>query len=154
MECDVKPQTINTWELRFQSTHSHGVRRSIASGVIGGLMFQSTHSHGVRHIEGSIYRNTSRVSIHALTWSATLIQRYIKNYLVVSIHALTWSATLPCYVRECIPGVSIHALTWSATDNVHLTIYSQKFQSTHSHGVRLRIQQKSEYHVAKVYNLR
>ena len=29
-----------------------------------------------------------------------------------------------------------------------------KFQSTHPHGVRLHIQQKAEYHIAKVYNLR
>ena len=30
----------------------------------------------------------------------------------------------------------------------------RKFQSTHPHGVRLHIQQKAEYHIAKVYNLR
>lgn len=29
-----------------------------------------------------------------------------------------------------------------------------KFQSTHPHGVRPHIQQKAEYHIAKVYNLR
>ena len=28
------------------------------------------------------------------------------------------------------------------------------FQSTHPHGVRRHIQQKAEYHIAKVYNLR
>ena len=28
------------------------------------------------------------------------------------------------------------------------------FQSTHPHGVRPHIQQKAEYHIAKVYNLR
>ena len=31
---------------------------------------------------------------------------------------------------------------------------SAKFQSTHPYGVRLHIQQKAEYHIAKVYNLR
>ena len=31
---------------------------------------------------------------------------------------------------------------------------SRLFQSTHPHGVRRHIQQKAEYHIAKVYNLR
>ena len=34
------------------------------------------------------------------------------------------------------------------------TLDSLAFQSTHPHGVRPHIQQKAEYHIAKVYNLR
>lgn len=43
---------------------------------------------------------------------------------------------------------------WGATDRDRTSINLNEFQSTHPHGVRPRIQQKAEYHIAKVYNLR
>ena len=54
-----------------------------------------------------------------------------------------------------LDAVSIHAPTWGAT-SILLSVYSLDFlfQSTHPHGVRPHIQQKAEYHIAKVYNLR
>ena len=54
----------------------------------------------------------------------------------VSIHALTRSATSSqCGVVSC-PRVSIHALTRSATMNYMFCIPYEGFQSTHSRGVR------------------
>ena len=37
--------------------------------------------------------NMIMVSIHALTWRATVALMYMRNMLLVSIHALTWRAT-------------------------------------------------------------
>ena len=77
------------------------------------------------------------VSIHALTWRATLLNPANAKFLEVSIHALTWRATLrngtdvlyrmfqstPSHGGRLLPAdasapdriVSIHALTWRAT---------------------------------------
>ena len=79
------------------------------------------------------------ISIHALTWSATVLFRDFTAKSAISIHALTWSATkipTPC---RCWSSISIHALTWSATYVTDVTKATQeRFQSTHSHGVRRR----------------
>ena len=52
-----------------------------------------------------------------------------------------------------------HRFQSTHTHGVRLTVptlvrFYRKFQSTHPHGVRRHIQQKAEYHIAKVYNLR
>ena len=122
---------------RFQSTHPHGVRRSIASGVIGGLLFQSTHPHGVRPAAALISAYANKVSIHAPTWGATLVCSFLYSIpdsfnprthmgcdqamgkdnaaSGVSIHAPTWGATHPEIVIASSCQVSIHAPTWGAT---------------------------------------
>ena len=55
----------------FQSTHSRGVRPATYDNLTKLVVFQSTHSRGVRlgRIEKSM--STRRISIHALTGSAT-----------------------------------------------------------------------------------
>ena len=79
-----------------------------------------------------------KISIHALTRSATKELLSIYTGIIISIHALTRSATTIDRPLTQAEIISIHALTRSAT------LYSQrinlsltKFQSTHSRGVRL-----------------
>ncbi|KFM93471.1 Uncharacterised protein [Paenibacillus macerans] len=50
MECDAVRRINDVWPTHFQSTHSHGVRR-----------FTITVTHEINGL-----------SIHALTWSATV----------------------------------------------------------------------------------
>ena len=57
--------------------------------------------------------------------------------ICVSIHALTRSATLPHNMQPTRLPVSIHALTRSATVSFITGLFTGKFQSTHSRGVRL-----------------
>ena len=77
--------------------------------------FQSTHSRGVRHLESFEGLKADRISIHALTRSATCCAISANSLLIISIHALTRSATFLKRLRIC-PLLS--------------------FQSTHSRGVR------------------
>ena len=77
-------------------------------------MFQSTHSRRVRLTSMLPYTDSWKVSIHALTKSAT----DESNFLIGN------------------GDVSIHALTKSATDTpIGINVY-KKFQSTHSRRVR------------------
>ena len=57
-------------------------------------LFQSTHSHGVRRSGKQSEKGYITISIHALTWSATPSCFLVYAVLAISIHALTWSATL------------------------------------------------------------
>ena len=100
----------------FQSTHSHGVR--LARGIVRSStgLFQSTHSHGVRRHLNDSEDCPSLISIHALTWSATIGRSRVNAEAWISIHALTWSATRKGKeLRTLDSQISIHALTWSAT---------------------------------------
>ena len=100
-------------------------------------MFQSTPSHGGRLLFHDFIIHKDTVSIHALTWRATLRWQIFQIPVLVSIHALTWRATALISVssvsasfqstpshggrhlcRLCTGKgrcVSIHALTWRAT---------------------------------------
>ena len=99
---------------KFQSTHSHGVRRIFTLATVNLLQFQSTHSHGVRLISNSKwnYRNYFNPRTHMecdiIKWGAI-------NARSISIHALTWSATVNAESFNKWVSISIHALTWSAT---------------------------------------
>ena len=59
--------------------------------------------------------------------------------VLISIHALTWSATFYFFGVRFENKISIHALTWSATNILGYKRVKTQFQSTHSHGVRLKI---------------
>src|SRR5579875_444531 len=100
-----------------------------------------------------------KISIHALTRSATMVIACPFEKFCISIHALTRSATgastamiiyngnfNPRTHKECdgrfkvhnfFISISIHALTRSATCERNLFSLSFGFQSTHSQGVRL-----------------
>ena len=122
--------------------------------------FQSTHSRGVRLIRSFDISQVRVISIHALTRSATTVNKGSTILRYISIHALTRSATwrrFSWYARiayfnprtheECDEqrdgllllriGISIHALTRSATSfDYRNAVASIPFQSTHSRGVR------------------
>ena len=77
----------------FQSTHSRGVRPTPAFVSASLIVFQSTHSRGVRRLINCYFRRCWKISIHALTRSATLDTIAVKDQQIISIHALTRSAT-------------------------------------------------------------
>ena len=80
----------------------------------------------------------SRISIHALTRSATDQQRVHSKRSSISIHALTRSATSHWQAR-CLLVSHFNPRTHEECDGVKLTIdeMAYLFQSTHSRGVRL-----------------
>ena len=71
------------------------------------------------------YKWRKQISIHALTWSATEMQKVIYDCLLISIHALTWSATQTDEQKRIAALISIHALTWSATSMIANIINSK-----------------------------
>lgn len=90
------------------------------------------------------------VSIHAHRVRLPSLTRKIQTF-VVSIHAPTQGATEACKGSILFPYfVSIHAPTQGATTRRLNYLRDPKFQSTHPHGVRLYIQQMSEYQLNKV----
>ena len=124
--------------LSFQSTHSRGVRRNelVRSWIRSG--FQSTHSRGVRLLRSLSDFLTEKVSIHALTRSATSVDTSFQyrtarfnprtheecdhNLTVGGGVILMFQSTHSRGVRQntynlkdVFKGVSIHALTRSAT---------------------------------------
>ena len=102
--------------MKFQSTHSHGVRHRHNWHAVLTCKFQSTHSHGVR-----------------------LPKTHRNNVMLdISINALAWSATQSYSTYHHIVQISINALAWSATElSKRESALDSTFQSTHSHGVRL-----------------
>ena len=123
------------------------------------MKFQSTHSRGVRPGFQTNICNATCISIHALTRSATGNRSGVYYNNGISIHALTRSATivdtslyyasnkfqsthsrgvrhLPTSHQLNCQQISIHALTRSATVADSETFADAVFQSTHSRGVR------------------
>ena len=92
------------------------------------------------HVECDVWQrnfsNVQKISTHALTWSATTAPIRKSQHFLISTHALTWSATPATTDAAAASTISTHALTWSATDNRKLRMPFQRFQLTHSRGVR------------------
>ncbi len=61
----------NMESLKFQSTHSQGVRHQTTRLTLMVIKFQSTHSQGVRRQLNNRTMSIYQISIHALTRSAT-----------------------------------------------------------------------------------
>jgi len=101
--------------MRFQSTHSRGVRQGYTRVASSLQRFQSTHSRGVRLLRDMPCVPRPPVSIHALAGSATAIVPDYEPNLSVSIHALAGSATSKAEAGIVASEVSIHALAGSAT---------------------------------------
>ncbi len=156
--CDVRPAHYPPLEIRFQSTHPRGVRRTLLFSLMAWekfqsthprgvrhpdkrredalIEFQSTHPRGVRHIRTTIHACSFRVSIHAPAWGATYWMAHTHHTRLVSIHAPAWGAT-NCgsnVVVDCV--VSIHAPAWGATYGGEANFETLEFQSTHPRGVR------------------
>ncbi len=81
----------------------------------GHFVFQSTHSRGVRPHHQFMDEELERISIHALTRSATSSLSEYLTESIISIHALTRSATMVLDNDFLEEEISIHALTRSAT---------------------------------------
>ena len=115
-ECDGVGSDVCWVNVKFQSTHPHGVRHirwfelilidqisihaparsatpPYAVGPRPKLVFQSTHPHGVRHILAVEYTCAWRISIHAPARSATRGQDPRGGPAAISIHAPARSAT-------------------------------------------------------------
>jgi len=121
--------------------------------------FQSTHSRGVRQNSEEKLKLKELVSIHALAGSATKRSKQIANMTEVSIHALAGSATISSSVKQ-IAFISFNPRTRGECDmQVQMgqagklsfnprtrgecdyfygegATLLEKFQSTHSRGVR------------------
>ncbi len=99
--------------------------------------FQSTHSQGVRHDEMRALSADDVISIHALTRSATPRCHQTLRGLPISIHALTRSATAVPKAKF-LPLIYFNPRTHKECDLIEkLQKRQNKFQSTHSQGVRL-----------------
>ena len=105
--------------------------------------FQSTHPHGVRRTLVMWFPSITQVSIHAPTWGATSLAAKTAADFLVSIHAPTWGATQHALFVVAESYVSIHAPTWGATEDFEKRQGHCKFQSTHPHGVRRSLAAKT-----------
>ena len=158
--------TVGVWiiTLRFQSTHPHGVRQqnrmfikyqyyvSIHAPTRGATLlfsnqdfqnlFQSTHPHGVRpglNCIAHFIRQFQSTHPHGVR----LFPTPYKGTTYFCFNPRTHTGCDPgCFVRVRLPiVVSIHAPTRGATLKKSNAPYSHgRFQSTHPHGVRRRVQ--------------
>ena len=136
MEGDSLSECASARSRQFQSTPSHGGRRSNAALITSSSVFQSTPSHGgrlgVRSLKflRALFQSTpshgGRRSGHSLLFSSTCFNPrphmegdpappLLGRLCPVSIHALTWRATADQHEQQGRHNVSIHALTWRAT---------------------------------------
>ena len=125
-----------TTEYAFQSTRPHGARRQ-AVGRVGarnhfnprahtgrdfsrsGTAYDWTYfnprAHTGRDYMGRVAVAEKKISIHAPTRGATLIQWLDRRDALISIHAPTRGATAQDGHRETNVRISIHAPTRGAT---------------------------------------
>ena len=141
--------------MRFQSTHPRGVRHDRQRKQARCVASFNPRTHvGCDHCDhtkqGFYHCFNPRTHVGC---DPTLGKCYRQRQLV-SIHAPTWGATQIEHALDVGLGVSIHAPTWGATNADSDRGQRGLFQSTHPRGVRLHIQQKGEYHNAKVDKLR
>ncbi|KRK13922.1 hypothetical protein FD51_GL000495 [Lacticaseibacillus zeae DSM 20178 = KCTC 3804] len=54
----------------------------------------------------------------------------------ISIHAVTWTATKRYAILSLLAEISIHAVTWTATTRSNAVHKFQRFQFTQSRGLR------------------
>ena len=125
-----------------KSVSIHAPTRGATSGAgeAGVLRLVSIHAptRGATWRQPPKARKTT-VSIHAPTRGATQGIKDQNDLVNVSIHAPTRGATYNSPAAQMSRMVSIHAPTRGAT-NTTFNIWAKiKFQSTHPHGVRLRL---------------
>ena len=122
VRCDVRSVRHYALLTKFQSTHLREVRQSVLEEIDWNLEFQSTHLREVRPLNYSLILNNSKISIHAPTWGATLIQLEHHLHCYISIHAPTWGATSTQNHISSSNSISIHAPTWGATLKPNLEV--------------------------------
>ena len=171
MGCDGLTPASRYWRITFQSTHPHGVRHveSIVRRRWSG--FQSTHPHGVRlhrrwHLDQDL-----RVSIHAPTWGATSLTRTqlnkVQKFQSTHPHGVrpnttanySWSCCFNprthmgcdgCWLIIAFCGHRrFNPRTHMGCDFRLCSRYTvlRLFQSTHPHGVRLKMVLKKWIHI-------
>ena len=113
-ECDPTHRVSDIKALNFNPRTHEECDKKAPSQLRNCGIFQSTHSRGVRRQYRNCYADGPQISIHALTRSATELDWEEVQQLLISIHALTRSATATS--KRC----ALH----------------ERFQSTHSRGVR------------------
>ena len=127
-------ESLKSWFV-FQLTHSRGVRHWMPLHGHWAATFQLTHSRGVRPLLRMLPRQVQDFN------SRTHVEcdrgmNSIRNISKISTHALTWSATLGIIFGCTKLNISTHALTWSATMLMAFMFRVKIFQLTHSRGVR------------------
>ncbi len=144
-------------QLRFQSTHPHGVRRSLRGKHTEVNKFQSTHPHGVRLFGGKIVlevgefqsthphgvRHNKGVELYAPNEFQSTHPHGVRlqlNLIISTCLSFNPRTHTGCDLYECLSWimriVSIHAPTRGATRPLVRYSVSHSFQSTHPHGVR------------------
>ena len=125
---------------RYVSIHAPTRGATVfASVVFHKTLFQSTHPHGVRLNEQAANKLSDVVSIHAPTRGATTFAGAVFSIWVVSIHAPTRGATTPTYKTQPLTS-RFNPRTHTGCDKPvsRCASFTDKFQSTHPHGVRHR----------------
>ena len=127
--------------MMFQSTHPHGVRRSVSFRSPLSKTSFNPRTHMGCDCFSSFGSHQIQVSIHAPTWGATSLSRY-SFYDIGGFNPRTHMGCDQGGARK-VEGavVSIHAPTWGATTEFFNILILILFQSTHPHGVRLRLRQ-------------
>ncbi len=139
MESDSKLSSAVRSKTAFQSTLSHGERRSYQWHHTDSDLFQSTLSHGERPYVKSHLPFFVPISIHALAWRATPdSDKYIPSVLI-SIHALAWRATGAAGIDTMAASIFQSTLSHGErpTSRLLTSFCTIQFQSTLSHGERL-----------------
>ncbi|EHO85547.1 hypothetical protein HMPREF0380_00879, partial [Eubacterium infirmum F0142] len=93
-ECDESESYIVTGYAIFQSTHSRGVRRNVASVKNKNINFNPRTREECDELPFVRVYGRYKISIHALARSATFAVYYDAYDVIISIHALARSATL------------------------------------------------------------
>ena len=92
-ECDINLQDTLLHLIYFNPRTHKECDELLYIPILKRLEFQSMHSQGVRQVAFLKTRQPPRISIHALTRSATDRHGHFHLFGVISIHALTRSAT-------------------------------------------------------------
>ena len=139
-ECDIFASNRFLDGCKFQSTHSRGVRLPRGNTWQRRLWFQSTHSRGVRRAIEIFPILIFRVSIHALTRSAT---PHLSSLPPLSI---MFQSTHSRGVRQTAYKTYPSQLVFQSTHSRGVRLPKSaifhsidEFQSTHSRGVRPHI---------------
>ena len=81
-ECDILQSFLNCMDIKFQSTHSQGVRPSSGAIYNNVIAFQSTHSQGVRHkVMQYIYSAGKFQSTHSQGVRRFKLKPYKHNFM-------------------------------------------------------------------------
>ncbi len=120
----------------FQSTHPHGVRRGDPASIHTPAEFQSTHPHGVRLLQAG--QTSTATGFNPRTRTGCDISTAPTSFPLSSFNPRTRTGcdNVFMFIHPVKVCVSIHAPARGATDSDNFFLFTDKFQSTHPHGVR------------------